>query len=325
MAGDPFQRIAGQAFIGPALPDITPHPVVAGCALGILDLARRKAQLVPGFRHVELVFAQQILAVEQQPGVGKPWHRDQPPADCVVRDEALEVLLFGPAGVAAQVKQVVAQQPRPDHIDLQHVDPVRSCRQQLLVQRKALARIVGGCDDLHRVAGLVRPGGCRGLAKCQFLADAGAGQPDFGRIDRARQTGRRDPGAKEQEWSNVVHRMSPVWFGHPRRRHAAGGWRHPQSAGIAMRCVAWQDRSCACRMHKVYHISFVGGFRDREHCNSYRPGRGVACLGPGEVHTGGDRPVRQLATGAMAVRSGASEIPGQHEARSGTGTRARPG
>ncbi len=224
MARHPFQRIAGQAFVGTALPDVAPHPVVAGGTLAVLDQARAGSELVPGGRHRLPVFLQQIAAIEQQAGVGEPGHRHQPALAAVVGNETRKVLRLSAFGVRPQVEQVAAQQARPDHVHLQHVDLVRARREQLLVQRQPFAGVVGRRDDLQRVAGFLRPGFGSALAEFTLLADAGASDADGGRVRSGQgeqRVGRPETQTKKganEGARRQLHAISPVFIGAGARR-----------------------------------------------------------------------------------------------------------
>ena len=80
--------------------------------------------------------------------------------------------------LAGQVDEVVGQDARPDHVDLEDVDVGRAGGQQLLVERQPLGRRVGRADDLDLVAGLLRPGLRTFLAELQLEADRTTGDGD---------------------------------------------------------------------------------------------------------------------------------------------------
>jgi hypothetical protein len=57
-----------------------------------------------------------------------------------------------------EVDEVLGENARPHHVDLEHVDVVGFCRQKLLVERQLLAGRARRGDHPHRVAGALRPG-----------------------------------------------------------------------------------------------------------------------------------------------------------------------
>ena len=134
MARHPFQGIAGQALVGPALPDKSPHFVVAGGALGVLDSLRRFRQFPPGFRRLRAILRQQILAVIEQAGVDEPGHGDQFAVEGVVLHQGGKMLFFDTVGVGFEIDEVLAQNTRPDDVDLEHIDIGGARRQPLLIQ-----------------------------------------------------------------------------------------------------------------------------------------------------------------------------------------------
>ena len=156
-AGDPFERVAGQAFIGLGLEHEALEVGRAGLALAFHDLLRGGGQLVPGLGRLQAVLLEQVLAVEQQAGVGEPGHAQQLAVDGVVGHDGREVLGLGALAVLLQVDQVVLDDAGPDHVDHDHVD-VGRLGGELLAQQ---GQVVGGAGrrgvQLDRVAVLLAP------------------------------------------------------------------------------------------------------------------------------------------------------------------------
>src|SRR5690606_32410037 len=74
---DPFERVAGQSFIGIALPDEAPDVLRTGLALLVLDLLRGHRELVPGLWRLLAVFLEQVLTVVERRRVGEERHGDE--------------------------------------------------------------------------------------------------------------------------------------------------------------------------------------------------------------------------------------------------------
>src|SRR3546814_18381632 len=72
-----FQRIAGQALVGAALPDKALQIRVARRPLRRHDCPGGLRQLAPGLRHGAAVLLQQVLAVIEQTGIDEPGCRNQ--------------------------------------------------------------------------------------------------------------------------------------------------------------------------------------------------------------------------------------------------------
>src|SRR3546814_1553312 len=71
LAGDPLQRVAGEAFVGAALPYEALQVAVAGRLLGRDDGAGGLGQVPPGLRHRFAVLFQQIPPVVEQAGIDR--------------------------------------------------------------------------------------------------------------------------------------------------------------------------------------------------------------------------------------------------------------
>ena len=180
-AGDPFQRVAGQPLIGPALEDEAEEAVVAGFALALLDGLGGLGQLGPGPGHLELVFVQQVLAVVQQPGIGIPGQGQQLAVAGQALDDVREILVDGGlVDILLQVDEVAAEDAGPDHVDLEHVDVAGLAGEELLVEGELFRGRLRGGDDLDGVAGLGRPGFGRLVAQPGLNAGRAAGEGDLG-------------------------------------------------------------------------------------------------------------------------------------------------
>ena len=143
-AGDPFQGVDGQPFIGAPLEYEALHTVVARFTLGVLNIARSVGERLPGGRNVMTVLFQQVFPVVQHPRIGKPRHGDQTIIDGVVDHDRLEMARgCVVTQYLAKIEQVIGQQAGPHHVDLHDVDIAGVGGENLLIERQALSRRVG--------------------------------------------------------------------------------------------------------------------------------------------------------------------------------------
>src|SRR6267378_3608556 len=175
----PLQPVAGETLIGAALEHDAPQLVVARLALAVLDDLRGLGQVLPGGRGFPPVLLEQVLAVVEEAGVGESRQRHQVPADGIGLDDGREVLGDDVLrDLLAQVHQVLGEEARPDDVDADDVDLARLLREELLEQRELLVRVLRDGDDLHLVAGLLRPRLRAGLAEIELGADGTASNRD---------------------------------------------------------------------------------------------------------------------------------------------------
>src|SRR6267143_2105871 len=155
----------------------------AGQVLGQVDRRlgdlRRLRQVLPGGGRLPPVLLEQVLAVVEEPGVGEGRQRYQLPAHGIRLDDGREVLGDDVLrNFLAQIHEVLGEQARPDDIDPDDVDLARLLREELLEQRELLVRVLRDRDDLHLVAGLLRPRLRPGLAEIELGADGTASNRD---------------------------------------------------------------------------------------------------------------------------------------------------
>ena len=154
---------------------MAPHFVVTGLAFAFLDFLRCFCQLFPGFRNSFAILIQQILAVIKHARIRVPRHGDQPVFKGVVDDDGRKMLLGFVRHVFVKINEVIAQDPRPDHINLEHIDIGRSGGQNLLIKSKSFGGGVRGGNHRDFVACLLCPCIDTFLAKRKFLSDGTTG------------------------------------------------------------------------------------------------------------------------------------------------------
>src|SRR6267378_1812494 len=175
----PLQPVAREPLVGTALEDDPPQLLVARLALSVLDDLRRLGQVLPGRGGLPPVLLEQVLAVVEEPGVGEGRQRHQLPADGIRLDDGRKVLGDDVLrDFLAQIHQVLGQEARPDDVDPDDVDLARLLRKELLEERELLVGVLGDGDDLHLVAGLLRPRLRAGLAEIELGADGTASNRD---------------------------------------------------------------------------------------------------------------------------------------------------
>jgi len=179
--GDPFERIDREPLIGPPLPDIAPEARIAGRALARLDELRGLGELAPGPRHRPPHRVQQVLAVIEQAGIGEPGHGHEPAVDGRALDHGRQ--MFGGARPRrlGEIDEVAREDAGPDHVDLEDVDVGSVGGEDLLIEREAFGRRIGGRDDVHRISGALRPFVDSLLAELALLAERAAGDGEFRR------------------------------------------------------------------------------------------------------------------------------------------------
>jgi hypothetical protein len=84
--------------------------------------------------------------------------------------------------LGVQVDEMLAEDARPDDVDLENVDVAGSCGEELLIEREALGGGIGRGYDLDRVARPFRPGVHPLFADFVFLAESAAGNRNLDRV-----------------------------------------------------------------------------------------------------------------------------------------------
>ena len=140
MWGFVFQGIAGQAFVGVALEHEAPHVLGARGALAVHHRLGGGRHLIPGLGRAELVFVEQILAIEQSGGVGEVGNGDELAVHRLRLDDRGEVSLDDVLGRRRQINELIGELRRPDHVRHVHVD-VRIAGGE---PEPILAELVGG-------------------------------------------------------------------------------------------------------------------------------------------------------------------------------------
>lgn len=152
--GLPFEGVAGEAFVGAALPDESPEVGVAAGAFGILDGGGHGGEFVPGGRGLGVtVFVEKVGSVVEQGEIDIPGDGEEAAIDGVVADDCgREVGGLGGEGVG-KIEEMILEHGRPNDVNLIDVDIRRAGTEVLKVLGKALGGTRRTADEADMVSG----------------------------------------------------------------------------------------------------------------------------------------------------------------------------
>jgi hypothetical protein len=175
VARHPFERIAGQAFVGFSLPDETLKVVVACLSRRRHDVLRRLLEFGPCGRRRAAMALQEVLAIIEESGVDEERRGDQAPVHGIIGDQRRKVLVDGLfSQPRLQIDKMIGQHSGPGHIDLKHVDILRSGCEESEIEGETLFRIRRRRRQPNLVSGPLRPGLGSRLAELRLDPEGGA-------------------------------------------------------------------------------------------------------------------------------------------------------